>query len=250
MAASVCVILPTYNEALNLEPVVRGVQASLPDARILVVDDASTDGTGDLAEALGADVLHRPAKAGLGRAYAAGFATALAEGADLVIEMDADLSHDPADLPRLVAAAQAGADLVLGSRYVDGGGIEDWGVKRRVLSRWGCGYARRVLGVGVRDLTGGYKCFRAATLQAIDATGAGAQGYAFQVELTWRALLLGLEVVEVPILFRERRLGDSKMSARIALEAAWRVPALRYGPRRWRPLGNLAPAADPLVHEG
>ena len=250
MAASVCVILPTYNEALNLELVVRGVQASLPDARILVVDDASTDGTGDLADALGADVLHRPAKAGLGRAYAAGFATALAEGADLVIEMDADLSHDPADLPRLVAAAQAGADLVLGSRYVDGGGIEDWGVKRRVLSRWGCGYARRVLGVGVRDLTGGYKCFRAATLQAIDATGAGAQGYAFQVELTWRALLLGLEVVEVPILFRERRLGDSKMSARIALEAAWRVPALRYGPRRWRPLGNLAPAADPLVHEG
>jgi dolichol-phosphate mannosyltransferase len=243
------VILPTYNEAQNLEAVVRGVRAALPGARILVVDDASTDGTGALAEALGVDVLHRPGKAGLGRAYAAGFATALAEGAELVIEMDADLSHDPADLPRLVQAAED-ADLVLGSRYVAGGGVEDWDIKRRLLSRWGCGYARRVLGVGVRDLTGGYKCFRAATLQAIDATGAGAQGYAFQVELTWRALQLGGTVVEIPIRFRERRLGDSKMSARIALEAAWRVPALRFGPRRWRPLGDPAPAADPLVHEG
>jgi len=164
--------------------------------------------------------------------------------------MDADLSHDPADLPRLIGPAEDGADLVLGSRYVDGGGIEDWGLKRHALSRWGCGYARRVLGVGVRDLTGGFKCFRATTLHAIDATGAGAQGYAFQVELTWRALSLGLEVVEVPILFRERRLGDSKMSARIALEAAWRVPALRFGPRRWRPLADPAPAADALVHEG
>jgi dolichol-phosphate mannosyltransferase len=250
MAASVWVILPTYNEVDNLAPVVDGVRAALPDARILVVDDASTDGTGELAESLGVDVLHRPGKAGLGRAYAAGFATALAEGAELVVEMDADLSHDPADLPRLVSAAQDGADLVLGSRYVDGGGVEDWDLRRRVLSRWGCGYARRVLGVGVRDLTGGFKCFRASTLQAIDATGAGAQGYAFQVELTWRALSLGLDVVELPIRFRERRVGDSKMSGRIALEAAWRVPALRYGPRRWRPLGNPAPAADPLVHEG
>jgi dolichol-phosphate mannosyltransferase len=251
MQGSVWVILPTYNEAPNLEAVVRGVQAAMPEARVLVVDDASTDGTGALAESLpGVEVLHRPGKAGLGRAYAAGFATALAAGADLVVEMDADLSHDPADLPRLVAPARAGADLVLGSRYVAGGGVEDWGVKRRLLSRWGCGYARRVLGVGVRDLTGGFKCFRAATLQAIDATGAGAQGYAFQVELTWRALSLGLQVVEVPIRFRERRLGDSKMSGRIALEAAWRVPALRLGPRRWRPLGIRAPAADPLVHEG
>jgi dolichol-phosphate mannosyltransferase len=247
---TVWVILPTYNEAQNLEAVVQGVRAALPHARVLVVDDASTDGTGTLAESLGADVLHRPCKAGLGRAYAAGFATALAAGAEFVIEMDADLSHDPADLPRLVAAAEAGADLVLGSRYVAGGGIEDWDVKRRVLSRWGCGYARRVLSVQVRDLTGGFKCFRAATLQAIDATGAGAQGYAFQVELTWRALSLGLVVVEVPIRFRERRLGDSKMSARIALEAAWRVPALRFGPRRWRPLGDPPPAADAVMHEG
>jgi len=248
---AVWVILPTFNEVDNLAAVVRGVRSAAPEARILVVDDASTDGTGELAESLdGVDVLHRPGKAGLGRAYATGFATALAEGAELVVEMDADLSHDPADLPRLLEPARAGADLVLGSRYVDGGGIEDWGLKRRALSRWGCGYARHVLGAGVRDLTGGFKCFRASTLVAIDATGSGAQGYAFQVELTWRALALGLNVVEVPIRFRERRHGDSKMSARIALEAAWRVPALRFGPRRWRPLGDAAPAADALVHEG
>ena len=162
MVGSVWVILPTYNEAENLEAVVGGIEAALPEATILVVDDASTDGTGALAERLGTEVLHRPGKAGLGRAYAAGFATALAAGAEYVIEMDADLSHDPADLPRLLEPALAGADLVLGSRYAPGGGIEDWGLKRRVLSRWGCGYARRVLGVGVRDLTGGYKCFRAA----------------------------------------------------------------------------------------
>src|SRR5215475_12616706 len=239
-AGRLWVILPTYNEVDNLEPVVRGIRAAVPDAHVLVVDDASTDGTAELAGALADRVLHRPGKAGLGRAYAAGFAEALAAGAELVVEMDADLSHDPADLPRLIAPVEQGADLVLGSRYVEGGGIEDWGVKRHALSRWGCGYARHVLGVNVRDLTGGFKCFRASTLLAIDATGAGAQGYAFQVELTWRALRLGLDVVEVPILFRERRQGDSKMSARIALEAAWRVPALRYGPRRWRPLADPA----------
>jgi dolichol-phosphate mannosyltransferase len=250
MVGSVWVILPTYNEAENLAVVVAGVRAALPEATILVVDDASTDGTADLAVSLGAEVLRRPGKAGLGRAYAAGFAAALAADADYVVEMDADLSHDPADLPRLLAPALEGADVVLGSRYVAGGGIEDWGLKRHALSRWGCGYARRVLGVRVRDLTGGYKCFRAATLQAIDATGAGAQGYAFQVELTWRALTLGLDVVEVPIRFRERRLGESKMSMRIALEAAWRVPAMRYGPRRWRGVRDPAPAADALVHEG
>jgi dolichol-phosphate mannosyltransferase len=164
--------------------------------------------------------------------------------------MDADLSHDPADLPRLLAPAQAGADLVLGSRYVDGGGVENWDLLRRVISSAGCEYARRVLGVEIRDLTGGFKCFRATTLQRIDARTAVAQGYAFQVELTWRALLLGLEVLEVPIRFRERRLGESKMSAQIALEAAWRVPALRHGRQRWRPLEADVVPADPLVHEG
>jgi dolichol-phosphate mannosyltransferase len=249
------VILPTYQEVDNLSAIVRGVRAALPDAVVLVVDDASTDGTAELADALAARydalrVLHRPGKAGLGRAYAAGFGIALANGAGLVIEMDADLSHDPADLPRLVAAARAGADVVLGSRYVDGGGIEDWDLERRLLSRWGCGYARRVLGVDVHDLTGGFKCFRATALEAIDATSVGATGYAFQVELTYRALRMGLEVVELPIRFRERAFGDSKMSARIALEAAWRVPAMRFSRRRWQPLVSSPPPADPVLHEG
>src|SRR3954452_154577 len=250
MDGPVWVILPTYDEAENLAAVVGGIRAALPEATILVVDDNSHDGTGDLADRVADDVLHRPGKAGLGRAYTAGFARALDAGAAYVIEMDADLSHDPADLPRLLAPALEGADLVLGSRYVAGGGIENWDLERRVISRVGCGYARRVLGVGVHDLTGGFKCFRAGALRAIDATSATAQGYAFQVELTWRALSLGLEVVEVPIRFRERRHGDSKMSARIALEAAWRVTALRFGPRRWRALGNPPAAADALVHEG
>ena len=193
MSGRVWVILPTYNEVENLERVVRGIRAR-GARRARARRRRRLDGRDRRARrrARRRSVLHRPGKAGLGRAYAAGFATALAEGAELVVEMDADLSHDPADLPRLIAPAEAGADLVLGSRYVDGGGIEDWDVKRRVLSHWGCGYARHMLGVGVRDLTGGFKCFRATTLRAIDATGAGAQGYAFQVELTWRTLRLGL----------------------------------------------------------
>ena len=255
MDGSVWVILPTYDEAENLEAVVGGVRAAAPEAQILVVDDNSRDGTAELADALAAEdaglhVLHRPGKAGIGRAYTAGFAYALDAGAGLVIEMDADLSHDPADLPRLIAPALDGADLVLGSRYVAGGGIENWGLDRRVLSRWGCGYARRVLGVDVRDLTGGFKCFRAGALRAVDFETATAHGYAFQVELTWRVLCVGLSVVEVPIRFRERRLGESKMSARIALEAAWKVPALRFGSRRWRPLEAEARPADAVVHEG
>ena len=226
------VILPTYDEVESLAAVVAGVRAALPAARVLVVDDASPDGTGALADRLAvADpsvmVLHRPGKAGLGRAYAAGFARALAAGAGHVIEMDADGSHDPADLPRLLAAAGAGADVVLGSRYVPGGGVAGWGPLRRVLSRAGCAYARRVLGVGVRDLTGGFKCFSADALEAVEARSARAQGYGFQVELTWRALRRGLRVQEVPIVFRERRRGRSKMSIRIAAEAAWQVPALR-----------------------
>ena len=247
---SVWVILPTYNEAENIEAVVGGIRAAAPDVHILVVDDNSRDGTGELADRFADDVLHRPGKQGLGRAYTAGFARVLRNGADFVCEMDADLSHDPADLPRLIQPALDGADLVLGSRYVHGGGVENWDLTRRVISLAGCEYARRVLGVQIRDLTGGFKCFRAATLERIDAQTAGAQGYAFQVELTYRTLLLGLRVAEVPIRFRERRLGESKMSAQIALEAAWRVPALRYGPRRWRPLEAEAPSADPVVDEG
>jgi dolichol-phosphate mannosyltransferase len=254
MAGSVWVILPTYDEAENLEAVVGGVRAALPGARILVVDDHSRDGTAELADQLARHdgdlgVIHRPGKAGIGRAYVAGFAAALAGGADFVVEMDADLSHDPADVPRLVAAAEAGADLALGSRYVAGGGVEDWGLDRRVLSHFGCAYARRVLGVRVRDLTGGFKCFRASALQAVDYPSAGAQGYVFQIELTWRALQAGLTVVELPITFRERRHGRSKMSARIAREAVWRVPALRFGPRRWRGLVAEAPSADAVPNE-
>ena len=234
MPAPVWVILPTYNEAQNLETVVTSVLAAVPDVRVLVVDDGSPDGTGAIAESLdGVDVLHRERKSGLGRAYVAGFAHALRAGAGSVVEMDADLSHDPADLPRLLAPLADGADLVLGSRYVPGGGILDWDALRRGLSRFGCEYARRVLGVGIRDLTGGFKAFRADTLEAIDYGSVRSQGYAFQVELTWRALRQGLRVEEVPIVFRERVQGDSKMSALIALEAAWLVPALRFGRRRW-----------------
>ena len=231
------IVVPTYNEAENLEPLVHAVRESVPDARVLVVDDASPDGTGALADAIAArdgavEVLHRAGKAGLGLAYVNGFAHALRGGAGYVVEMDADLSHDPADLPRLLEPARAGADLVLGSRYVDGGGVEDWDLLRRVISRGGCGYARAVLGVDVRDLTGGFKCFRAATLNAIDFETVRSEGYAFQVELTYRTLARGMRVQEVPITFRERSAGESKMSARIALEAMWLVPALRLARRR------------------
>ena len=251
-------ILPTFNEAENIEAIVLTSLEQLAttglEHTILIVDDSSPDGTGEIADRLAGEhpqvrVMHRPLKQGLGRAYLAGFEDALAHGAELILEMDSDFSHAPADLPRLIAAAGA-ADLVLGSRYVHGGGIENWDLTRRFLSIAGCEYARRMLGVHIRDLTGGFKCFRAATLERIDAQTAGAQGYAFQVELTYRTLLLGLLVAEVPIRVRERRLGESKMSVQIALEAAWRVPALRYGPRRWRPLEADGLPADPLTHEG
>jgi dolichol-phosphate mannosyltransferase len=237
MAGPPWVILPTYQEAANVAAIVRAVVAALPEARVLVVDDASPDGTGRIADELATviaavEVLHRPAKQGLGRAYGSGFEHALAAGAGHVIEMDADFSHDPADLPRLLAHARAGADVVLGSRYVPGGGIANWGLARRGISRAGCEYARRVLGVRVRDLTGGFKCFSAEALGAIGYAGARSQGYAFQVELTFRALRAGLRVEEVPIVFRERERGESKMSARIALEAAVLVPRLRFGRRR------------------
>ncbi len=237
MTGPVWIVAPTYNEAGNLEPLIAALREHVPDAHVLVVDDASPDGTGDLADAIAArdpavEVLHRAGKAGLGMAYVAGFARALAAGAEYVVEMDADLSHDPRDVPRLLERARAGADLVLGSRYVDGGGVRDWDLLRRVLSRGGCRYARTVLGVGIRDLTGGFKVFRAATLTAIDFETVRSEGYAFQVELTYRALARGLRVEELPIVFRERTAGESKMSARIALEAIWLVPALRLARRR------------------
>ena len=228
-------ILPTYNERENLEPLVRAalprLEASGLPYTVLVVDDGSPDGTGRIAEGLAAEldrvrVLHRDRKEGLGRAYLAGFAVALEEGADLVLEMDSDFSHDTADLPRLIAAARA-ADLVLGSRYVPGGGVEDWGLVRRTLSYGGCLYARVLLGVPVRDLTGGFKCFNRRVLETIDLRGVHADGYGFQIELTYRAVKAGFTVAEVPIRFRERRRGTSKMNARIALEAVWKVPALR-----------------------
>jgi dolichol-phosphate mannosyltransferase len=226
-------ILPTYNEAPNIGPIVRAARSHLrADDRILVVDDNSPDGTGALADALaqevpGVDVLHRPAKQGLGRAYLAGFAYALDRGADLVLEMDADFSHDPADLPRLIAAAEDGGDLVLGSRYVPGGSVTDWGLLRKLVSRGGSWYARVILGVKVRDLTGGFKCFRRSVLEALDLHEVHADGYGFQIELTYRTIQAGFRVVEIPIVFRERRVGESKMNARIALEAVWKVPALR-----------------------
>ena len=228
-------ILPTYNEAENVEAVVRAALAQLAttglEHTVLVVDDGSPDGTGEMADRLAAElaevrVLHRPTKLGLGRAYLAGFELALASGAELVLEMDADFSHDPADLPRLVAAAGA-ADLALGSRYVPGGGVENWGAIRRVLSRGGSWYARVLLGVAVRDLTGGFKCFNRRVLEAIDLSRVRADGYGFQIELTYLAIQAGFTVAEVPILFHERREGHSKMTARIALEAVWKVPALR-----------------------
>ena len=237
MAGPAWLILPTYNEAENIEAVVEAalgvLGAASPDGyRILVVDDGSPDGTGEIADRLAArhpevEVVHRPGKAGLGRAYLAGFAVALDAGAGYVLEMDSDFSHDPADIARLLEAARDGADLVLGSRYVPGGGVTDWGALRRTISRGGCWYARTALGVDIHDLTGGFKCFRRATLEGIDLPTVSSEGYAFQIELTYRAIRRGFRVVEVPIVFRDRRHGDSKMSGRIALEAIVRVPGMR-----------------------
>jgi dolichol-phosphate mannosyltransferase len=229
-------ILPTYNEAENIEGLVRAALAQLEttglEHTILVVDDGSPDGTGRIADRLSEElaavgVLHRDRKQGLGRAYLAGFDLALESGAELVLEMDSDFSHDPADLPRLIAAAKA-ADLVLGSRYVPGGGVTSWGWLRRLVSRGGSAYARILLGVPVRDLTGGFKCFHRRVLETIDLENVHSDGYGFQIELTYKAVRAGFRVAEVPILFRERSVGESKMTARIALEAVWKVPLLRF----------------------
>jgi dolichol-phosphate mannosyltransferase len=227
------VCLPTYNERENLERMVRALGAVLPaGGRVLVIDDDSPDGTGRLADELAAeldfvDVLHRTTKEGLGPAYLAGFRAALAGGADLVLEMDCDFSHSPDDVPRLIAAAES-ADLVLGSRYVQGGGVDgSWGLLRRVVSRGGSLYASLLLGLRVRDLTGGFKCFRRRVLEGIDLDRVGARGYAFQIELTYRAVRAGFDVVEVPIRFVDRDAGTSKMSRAIVAEAIWKVPLLR-----------------------
>ena len=199
--------------------------------RVLVIDDASPDGTGEIADRLATElpwvsVLHRSAKEGIGPAYIAGLRWALGEDAELVLEMDCDFSHSPADVPRLISAA-ADADLVLGSRYVPGGGTENWGLMRRFVSRGGCLYAQILLGMRVRDLTGGFKCFRRAALEAIDLDALSAHGYAFQIEATYRVRRAGLRVVEIPITFVERRAGASKMTGAIVAEAIWKVPLLR-----------------------
>ncbi len=225
--------LPTYNERENLEPMIEALGGVLDTTRdrVLVVDDGSPDGTGHIADRLASEltwvsVLHRETKEGLGPAYVAGFRRALADGAELVLEMDCDFSHDPADVPRLIAAA-ADADLVLGSRYAPGGGTANWGLVRRVVSRGGCLYAQVVLGMRVRDLTGGFKCFRRVALEAIDLDALSAHGDAFQIETTYRVTRAGLRVQEIPITFVERRAGASKMTGAIVAEAIWRVPLLR-----------------------
>jgi dolichol-phosphate mannosyltransferase len=235
-------ILPTYNEAENIEAIVAAAGEVLAAAseraayKVLIVDDGSPDGTGDIADRLSSEreqveVLHRSEKNGIGPAYLAGFRYALDHGAAYVMEMDSDFSHNPADLARLLAAVRSGADLALGSRYVPGGGVLDWGLLRRFISEGGSTYARWVLGLRVRDLTGGFKCFKREVLEAIHFDSVRSQGYAFQVELTYRASRAGFHVVEVPIVFKDRELGQSKMSWRIAAEAMWLVPRLRFGPQ-------------------
>ena len=229
MSATPAVVTPTYNEAENIEIFARRVFEALPDATLFVVDDGSPDGTADLVEALdgvlgSVRVLRREGKQGLASAYKLGMGTALEAGHDPILQMDADLSHDPADLPRLAAAK---ADLAIGSRYVPGGGTRNWPLSRKLISRCGGIYARAMLGMPYRDPTGGFKCWRAACLEAVQLQEVGSEGYVFQIETTWRAYRRGFSIVEVPIVFTERIAGASKMNAGIAREAAWRVPALR-----------------------
>jgi dolichol-phosphate mannosyltransferase len=230
----VLIILPTYNERDNLEPLVAAIHESLPEARLLVIDDGSPDGTGELADRIAStddrvEVVHRSGKQGLGTAYRLGFRHAIDRGFDYVFEMDSDFSHDPKDLPRLLAAARGGADLAIGSRWVAGGGTVNWGVKRKLISRGGSFYARTILGVGIRDLTAGFKCFRRQTLERIDLPAVRSNGYSFQVEMNYRVARAGMQVVEVPVTFVDRRVGQSKMSRAIFLEAVVMVWKLRLG---------------------
>jgi dolichol-phosphate mannosyltransferase len=239
MSGEPWLILPTYDEAENIEAILLAagevLATAAPDGfRVLVVDDGSPDGTGRIVDRMAGEhawveVLHRTEKNGIGPAYLAGFRHALDHGAGYVMEMDSDFSHDPADLARLLAAVRDGADLALGSRYVPGGGVTDWGLLRRFVSEGGSTYARWILGLRVRDLTGGFKCFRREVLEEIHFDGVRSQGYAFQVELTYRAARAGFRIVEVPIVFKDRQQGQSKMSWRIAAEAMWLVPLLRFG---------------------
>ena len=227
------VLVPTYNERDNVEAMMHALARILREGdRVLVLDDASPDGTGEMADRLAADlpfvdVLHRERKDGLGPAYIAGFRQALRDGAELILEMDCDFSHDPADVPRLIAAAEEGADLVLGSRYVRGGRVGNWGVLRRAISRGGARYTELFLRMGVADPTAGFKCFRRHVLERLDLDTITAKGYAFQIETTYRAKRAGFRVVELPITFADRTAGRSKMSKAIVLEAVWRVPLLR-----------------------
>ena len=240
--AGAILCLPTYDERENLARMVdavEAVRAASGDLDVLVIDDGSPDGTGEIADQLAATrpwlhVLHRTTKEGLGRAYLAGFRWVLERDYEHVLEMDCDFSHDPARIPALREAVVQGADLALGSRYVAGGGVHDWGLVRRIISRGGCLYARLVLQLGVHDLTGGFKCFHRRVLEAIELDQVGAEGYAFQIEMTYRSTLLGFRVVEVPIIFSDRVRGGSKMSRRIVAEAAWRVPQLRWRALRGR----------------
>jgi dolichol-phosphate mannosyltransferase len=233
MRATVC--LPTYNERENLPRMIEALGGVLrEDDRVLVIDDSSPDGTGEIADRLAGeygfvDVLHRKRKEGLGRAYIAGFHRALADGAELILEMDCDFSHDPKDVPRLIGAAENGADLVLGSRYVPGGSTRNWGLVRRLISRGGSVYTALFLHMGVKDPTGGFKCFRRAVLERLDLDAITPRGYAFQIETTYRVKRAGFVVEEIPITFVDREVGQSKMSRSVVLEAIWRVPLLRFG---------------------
>ena len=228
---AVLVVIPTYNERENVPEIARAVHEVVPDVDILFVDDNSPDGTGQVADALAAAdprirVVHRTGKLGLGTAYREAFRRGLAEGYQFFIQLDADFSHDPRYLPEMVARAKAGADVVVGSRYVDGGGTENWGLGRRIISRGGGIYARTILGVGVQDLTAGFVCYRRDVLEALDLDSMQSEGYGFQIEMKYRVLKRGFRIEEMPIVFVDRRVGQSKMSKRIFLEAltlVWRL---------------------------